>query len=227
MSENDKVLQPIQGYKAVVWDMDGTLLDTLGDIRDSLNETLEAWGLSLVTEEQTLSYIGHGAKYLCQCASHLEGEALERFHEEYRCRSLARPDGKTCRYDGVLEIIDALNARGIRNGIYTNKPQKWCEKLADRFYGRNRFGCIVGSDERQILKPDSRGLEIVAEAFGIDMKDIVMIGDSDVDYETSKRAGCHGVSVSWGFRTRAFLRAHGAQTIVDTPMELRFVLGLS
>ena len=219
-------MNKIQNYRAVVWDMDGTLLDTLPDIEGALNETLAAWGLEQVTTEQTLSYVGHGAEYLCRCASHLEGESLDAFHRDYRARSIARPDAKTRVYDGVPEIIGALRDRGIPSAIYTNKPQNWCEKLADRFYGKDAFGCIVGSDGRHILKPSVEGLEIIAQAFGVEVKDLVMIGDSDVDYQTAVNAKCSGISVSWGFRTKAFLEASGAQIIVDTPKALRDVLGI-
>lgn len=219
-------MKKIQNYRAVVWDMDGTLLDTLPDIRDALNETLAAWGLAQVTTEQTLSYIGHGAEYLCRCASRLDGDKLDAFHREYRERSLARPDAKTRTYDGVPDVIRELNARGIPNAIYTNKPQKWCEKLADRFYGGDAFRCIVGSDGRHILKPSPEGLDIIAQTLDVDRRDLVMIGDSDVDYQTAVNAGCHGISVSWGFRTKAFLMENGAQIIVDTPDELRGLLGI-
>ena len=110
-------MNKIQNYRAVVWDMDGTLLDTLPDIEGALNETLAAWGLEQVTTEQTLSYVGHGAEYLCRCASHLEGESLDAFHRDYRARSIARPDAKTRVYDGVPEIIAALRDRGIPSAI--------------------------------------------------------------------------------------------------------------
>lgn len=219
----DKILN----YRAVVWDMDGTLLNTLADIRGALNETLAAWNLPQVTTEQTLSFVGRGAEYLCRCASGLDGENLDKFHREYRERSFARPDAQTCPYEGVPEIIRDLNERRIPCGIYTNKPQNWCEKLARRFFGADAFQCIVGSDARRILKPDPKGLEIMAAAFGAAVSDLVMIGDSDVDFQTSVNARCHGICVSWGFRTKDFLQKAGAKIIADDAKQLRGLLGLN
>lgn len=220
-------MKTLTNYKGIIWDMDGTLLDTLGDIQGALNETLAVYGLPAVTAEQTLSYIGHGARYLCQCASKLDGDELTRFHNDYRAHSLNRQDAKTHPYPGVPEIIRELNARNIKNGIYTNKPMAWCLKLAENFYGKGSFDIAIGTDERQILKPNPQGIFDICKHWNVSVDDVIMIGDSDVDYLTAVNGKCRAVCVSWGFRSENVLRKAGAQTIAANVAQLRQILGLS
>ena len=219
-------MKPIQDYRAVIWDMDGTLLNTLGDIAGALNDTLIQWNLPTHSEKKVLEFIGHGAKYLCQCASGLQGEDLDRFHREYRQNSLSRNDPQTHPYPGIAEILSDLHNNDIKIGIYTNKPKEWCTKLAIRFFGAHTFDLIEGTDARNILKPDPTPILDMCKTWHIDPSQAVMIGDSDVDWKTAQNAGCMGICVSYGFRSRQCLVDAGATCIADSVSECRQRLGL-
>lgn len=213
-------------YRATIWDMDGTLLNTLGDITESLNATLEQYHLPTHTQTRVLDFIGHGARYLCQCASGLTGTALDEFNKQYRQNSLNRNDPQTHPYDGIVSLIHDLKKNGIFVGIYTNKPRNWCQKLASRFFGEDAFDAIHGTDERNILKPSPLPIETMCQNWQVSPQETIMIGDSDVDYQTAVNAHCISLCVSYGFRSRQFLIDHGATQIADSVEQCRKALRL-
>lgn len=206
--------------KGLIWDMDGTLLNTLDDIVGAVNATLCKWGLKEKSKAELLVYIGYGARHLCAGATGFEGEKLTRFLSEYRQMAIDRNDPETTIYPGIVEILEKSREKGIKLGIYTNKPQKWCTKLAEKFFGTGVFDMIIGTTEGGILKPDPAGIVQMCKAWSVQSEEVVMIGDSPVDWETSVNAHCQAICVSWGFRTRAVLEAAGANRIVDDAKEL-------
>ena len=224
--EAEEMSGELRPYRALIWDMDGTLLNTLDDIIGACNDTLEAYGLPTLPKPEMLQLIGYGAHHLCQGASGLDGEALDRFQKDYRARAISRDDPKTYIYPGVAETLRWARAQGIYLGIYTNKPQAWCTKLADKFFGAGMFDTILGSTEEGLLKPDPEGIWRMCRGWGIEAESAVMIGDQTVDFETAERAGSQHVCVSWGFRARGVLEAAGARVIVDDFEALARVLGM-
>ncbi len=206
----------MKGIRGLIWDMDGTLLNTLDDIIGSCNETLRDWGLAERSREEMISFIGYGARHLCHEASGLEGEELSRFQGEYRQKTMSRDDPQTQIYPGIEEILKEASRRGIHLGIYTNKPQGWCEKLTEKFFARGLFEEIIGVKEGGVLKPSGEGIRRMCEAWGVSPEEVVMIGDSPVDIETARNGGCRCVCVSWGFRSREILEEAGAEVIEDT-----------
>ena len=219
------VLNQIEG---VFFDMDGTLLNTLDDICDSINETLTRWGLPNKSNETLLHYIGWGAKHLCKGATGFEDEAqLEAFHKEYRQTSLNRNDPKTVAYRGIPEVVSLLKASGKKVGIYTNKPQAWTEKLAAHYFGEKVFDGIYGVREGGALKPSPEGITLMCAEWGIDPAKTVMIGDSPVDIETAHNAGIIGIGCTWGFRSKSQLEAAGANYLVEDANALAQLFGLS
>ncbi len=206
--------------KGLIWDMDGTLLNTLDDIIGACNETLKAWGLPEKPKAEMTMYIGYGAKYLCHKSSGLEGDDLMAFLREYRGRTLTRDDPQTKVYDGIEGILERTKRQGMKQGIYTNKPQFWCEKLAKKFFKPGTFDGIVGVEEGKVLKPKPDGIVQMCRAWGIGTDEVVMIGDTPVDWETAKNTGCLGVCVTWGFRSREYLENAGISEIVETADEL-------
>ena len=210
--------------KALIWDMDGTLLNTLEDIIGSCNEALVAFGLPVQSHERMVSLIGHGARYLCHGASGLDGDELDRFMQEYRRRAMTRDDPQTDVYPGIREILAEARRRGIRLGIYTNKPDFWCTKLAERFFGADAFDEIYGTNAEGILKPDPEPILRMCRKWGIAPSDAVMIGDSPVDHEVAVNAGCQSACVTWGYRSREVLVAAGAENLVDDENALRRML---
>ena len=212
-----------KSIKAVIWDMDGTLLNTLEDISGALNQALRAWGLPEHSPHETLEGIGHGARYLCHWASGLEGEELDRFAAEYRSNAVHLSEPKTQPYPGIIELLGALKSRGMKLGIYTNKPQRWTEQLVDRFFGQSVFDCIIGTTPEVWLKHSAGGIEHMCGLWQMSAEDVVMVGDSDVDWQTAQNAGCRVICVSWGFGDSQRLRQLGAD-IVDTAQELGMLL---
>ncbi len=211
--------------KGVIFDMDGTLLNTLDDIVDSINDTLEAWSLPRKTTAQLLPFIGYGAKHLCRGATGLEDAAqIELFHSQYRQRTLTREDTKTEPYAGIEVVVYGLKSRGIKVGIYTNKPQAWTEKLAARYFRAKTFDAIVGVTEGGYLKPSPGGIFDMCRLWQIHPSEVVMVGDSPVDIETAHNAGCGGIACTWGFRPREALDSIGADALVDDAASLNTLL---
>jgi len=213
--------------RAIIFDMDGTLLDTLQDIVGMINATLLDWDLAGKTSEELLDYIGYGALWLCQRASGLSGEAAERFCRAYKMKAFNSGDVRTRAYPGIVEAVRALKAGGFKLGIYTNKPQAWAEKLAERFFGIGMFDGIVGAQAGAPLKPDPSGIHSLCEAWEVAVKDAVMVGDSPVDIETAKATGIPGIGVSWGFRPRQQLVACEATKVVDDAWQLMALFGVN
>lgn len=203
------------GIKGLIWDMDGTLLNTLDDIIGACNATLKAYGLEERSKSEMLSLIGYGARHLCQGASRLEGERLEQFMKDYRARAVTQGDPTTHVYAGVSAYIAETRSRGIRHAIYTNKPQFWSQKLAVKFFPEGTFDYVLGTTEEGILKPDPEYIYRICRGWGFDLSEVVMIGDSPVDWEVAQRAGCGACCVSWGFRSRKVLEDAGATCICD------------
>ncbi|MCL2325135.1 MAG: HAD family hydrolase [Proteobacteria bacterium] len=212
--------------RAIIFDMDGTLLDTLQDIAGAINATLQDWGLAGKSSEELLNYIGHGALWLCQRASGLSGEAAERFCCDYKKKAFNSSDARTRVYPGIMEAVHALKAEGFKLGIYTNKPQAWAEKLAVQFFGIGMFDGIAGAHDGAPLKPEPSGILNLCEAWGVPVKDAVMAGDSPVDIETAKAAGIPGIGVSWGFRPRQLLVDCEAAKVVDNAWQLMALFGV-
>lgn len=215
----------LKNIRGVFLDMDGTLLNTLDDICDAVNETLTHWGLENRTQAELIQFIGFGAKHLCRGATGFEDDArLEAFHQAYRQNALLRQDPKTEPYAGMPELVAHLRAKGVRVGIYTNKPQAWTEKLAARYFGENAFDGIYGVHAGGVLKPSAAGIVEMCGRWGIACRDTVMVGDSPVDIETAHLAGVPGIGCTWGFRPREALVAAGADFLVDSASELRALL---
>ena len=218
----------LENLEGVFFDMDGTLLNTLDDICGSINETLTRWGLPNKTNAELLRYIGYGAKHLCRGATGFEDEAkLDAFHREYRQNSLNRNDPQTVAYEGIPETVFRLKAKGVKVGIYTNKPQAWTEKLAARYFGCDVFDGIYGVREGGVLKPSAAGIEEMCATWGIEVSKTVMIGDSPVDIETAHHAGIPGIGCTWGFRSQAQLEEAGADFLAHDAAELMALLHIA
>ena len=210
-------------YQAVLYDMDGTVLDTLEDLKNAVNAALAAFGRPPLTLGQVRAYVGNGSRRLIELALG-EGaapEEVDRMLAWYKpwydahCRILTRP------YPGVLPLMERLKAAGVRQAIVSNKPDSAVRALADEFFpGLVEF--VVGEREREGIrrKPWPDMLNAVRAQMALPPEECLYVGDSEVDILTAARAGLRCVSVSWGFRSREQLLAAGAQTLVDTPEEL-------
>ena len=210
-------------YRAVLYDMDGTVLDTLEDLKNAVNAALAAFGRSALTLEQVRAYVGNGSRRLIELAlgEDASPEEIERMLAWYKpwydahCRILTRP------YPGILPLMERLKAAGVRQAIVSNKPDSAVRALAaDFFPGLAEFAVGERESEGIRRKPWPDMLDAAREQMGLEREDCLYVGDSEVDLLTAANAGLRCVSVTWGFRSREQLLAAGAGTLADTPEAL-------
>ena len=210
-------------YNAVLFDLDGTLLDTLGDLHLGVNVALENHGYPQRTLEEIRTFVGNGARELMRCAlpagtadAEIE-EILAEYLEWYRVNFCV----KAAPYAGVKAVVDALIEKGIKVAVVSNKPDATTKKLAEMFFpGLPAFG----QRDDVPKKPAPEMVWKAMETLGVTAEESVYVGDSEVDVQTAHNAGLPLVAVSWGFRTVEQLVEAGAETIVHTPEELRSAL---
>ena len=207
--------------KAAIFDMDGTILDTLSDISDSVNAALEWAGFPARTEAEVRAFVGNGAAKLIERAvpAGTDGETARRVLDFYRPYYEAHAAVRTRPYPGVPEALSALRAAGVKLAVVSNKPDGAAQKLAARYFP-DFFDAVAGAKDGVAVKPAPDLLLGVMEALGAPPEETAYIGDSDVDILTAKNAGTACLSVAWGFREEAFLRACGASRILREPGEL-------
>lgn len=210
-------------YDAVIFDLDGTLLNTLDDLAAAVNYALAAAGLPARTTEEVRTFVGNGVKLLVHRAvpagtsPEAEAACLAVFKERYR----SHMGDKTAPYPGVVEALKALRARGCKLAVCSNKFDAAVEGLAHDYFP-GLLDAAAGENEAGGVpkKPHPAMVLRVMETLGAHPARTVYVGDSDVDIDTAKNAGIPCVSVTWGFRDRAFLLAHGASVFIDRPEEL-------
>ena len=210
-------------YKAVVFDMDGTLLDTLVDLGDAMNRVLVQHGFASHPLDAYRQFVGSGA-------SELVARALpeDARHEDMRTRCLqgflreyeAGWRLKTRLYQGVPELLDSLESKRIPMAVLTNKPQAFAELCMREFLSRWDFSLVVGQKSGVPVKPDPAGPRQIIGHLGVRPDEILYLGDTDVDMFTAVNAGMHPVGVLWGFRPEQELLASGAASILAHPTEL-------
>lgn len=207
-------------YKAVIWDMDGTILDTLGDLHDSVNYTLGTVGYPPRTFEQTRCSVGNGLRTLV-ALSVPDGENDPRFEELFATMKeyyMAHSQIKTRPYDGIKEVLDTLKDKGIKMAVVSNKLDKAVKVLARDLYPQMDYA--LGEIEGVARKPAPDMVEMALTELGVDKSEAVYIGDSEVDVLTAKNSGLDCISVLWGFRKKEELLPHGASVFAETPSEL-------
>ena len=211
-------------YKAVLFDLDGTLLDTLGDLHLGVNLMLEKYDYPLRTVEEIRAFVGNGARELIRRAlpAGVGEEKMETVLAEYLDWYAVNFCIKAAPYPGVKAVVDALVEQGIKAAVVSNKPDATTKALAQMFFpGLPAFGQRDDTPK----KPAPQMVWKAMEELGVTAEEAVYVGDSEVDVQTARNAGLPLVAVNWGFRTTEQLRAAGAETIVDTAEELLEKLG--
>ncbi len=207
--------------KAVIFDLDGTLTDTIGDLAAAVNFVLQKNGYPTHKTEEFYYFVGTGSYNLVKKASpeNLPEEKIfsmvEEFFEYYGEHYLDR----TKPYDGVSEMLFVLKQKGIGLAVCSNKIQKMTEKVVEKFFD-GIFTYTFGQNDKFPLKPDPAAPLWIAEQLGAKPGEVIFVGDSGVDMKTGKNAGFTAVGVSWGFRTVNELRENGADYIIDSASEL-------
>ncbi len=205
--------------RAVIFDLDGTLLDTLGDLGDSVNRTLERFGFPTHTYDDIRLFVGDGAAKLIERAIP-NGTDNEKYPEccaYFKAHYHNDSNNKTHPYDGILPLLELLEKNGIACAVVSNKPHDAAVFLCKKFFG-DRIRTAVGERDGIRRKPYPDSLLCVMDE--LRCSDAIYVGDSDTDIMTAKNADVTCVSVSWGFRDREFLLGKGAEHIADSAEEL-------
>ena len=209
-------------YKGVIFDLDGTLLDTLEDLADSVNRVLQDKGLPTHSTEAFRYFVGSGAAMVVSRAlppekrTELAADCLEAFLKEYN----RNWNMKTRPYSGVSELLDALTAKSIEMAVFTNKPQHFAELCVQEFLSAWKFKMILGQRDGFPLKPDPAGSREIARCLDILPQECLYLGDSGTDMKTAVSANMFPVGALWGFRTEKELRESGAVEVIRRPTDL-------
>lgn len=209
--------------RALIFDLDGTLADTIGGIRDGMNETMHKYGYPSKTYEEIRRAIGNGARMLvkrCMPEPDASDDAkVKRVLASYDLAySRTYLHTREC-YEGIVQTVKELHARGYRLAVLSNKQDAYTKGLVEQLFPDGEFEIVMGQSELP-TKPDPTVPHLIAHLLCVDPDECAMIGDSDVDILTAKNAGMTGVSCSWGYRERSILESLGAQHVIDQPAEL-------
>lgn len=211
-------------YKACIFDLDGTLTDTVESLTYSVNATLSELGLSQITEEQCKAFVGSGARKLIERSLKAAGDP-EILHVEKAMEVYGRVFKENCTYhvapyEGVVDMLDTLKDLGVCLAVLSNKPHLQTKDVVTTFFGDDTFICVQGQQEGIPRKPDPTAVFMVAKELNVATEECLYIGDSDVDMQTGNSAGVTTIGVTWGFRSKEVLKENGAVYIVDKAEEI-------
>lgn len=205
-------------YNTMLFDLDGTLLDTLGDLTDAVNAALGALGRPHRTEDEVRSFVGNGVGLLARRALGGEG-GVERFLSVFTDHYDRNMMARTRPYPGVIELLTALKATGVRVAVVSNKYDSAVKALCAHYFG-DLVQSAVGEGNGVAKKPAPDGALKALKALGAEREGALYIGDSDVDVQTAHNAHLRCAAVTWGFRDREALAAAGAEYLIDEPAQL-------
>lgn len=207
----------------MIFDLDGTLLNTLEDLAASTNAILEARGYNEHPLESYKRFVGNGAYKLVERAlptKEAVAELVEAMKDEFLIYYDAHLMDYAKPYEGIVELLHELKHADITMAIATNKPHIQAVKLAKAYFGSIDWLEIAGNQEGLPHKPNPYTVNQIIAKAGVKQEEVLYIGDSDVDMQTAQNAGVCGIGVSWGFRTEEELMAHGAHVVVHHPKEI-------
>ena len=214
-------------YDLIVFDMDGTILDTLEDLTDSMNHVLAEYGYATRTIEEIRSFVGNGLYNLVRLAVP-EGTSEEQIQKVLASMKIyygSHNDIKTRPYDGILDLIRRLREAGYQTAVVSNKIDSGVQALCEVYY-KDLFDVAIGEKEGIARKPAPDMVYAALNALGVSKERAVYVGDSEVDVSTAKNAGLDMIAVAWGFRGAEFLLKHGADKVYETPLQVGEYLGL-
>lgn len=205
----------------IIFDLDGTVLDTLADLTAALNHALLNNGLPPRTLPEVRSFVGNGIRKLIErgVPSGTPEAVIGAVHADFTAYYEKHCADATAPYAGVRELLAALRAAGYRTAVVSNKADYAVQKLVKKYFPGD-FDFAVGETPEMRRKPAPDMVFAALSALNVPKEEALFVGDSEVDIETARAAGIPCVSVTWGFKDRDFLLAHGAETLIDTPREL-------
>ena len=210
--------------KIIIFDLDGTLLNTIGDLADAVDYVMRSRNLPEHTNAEYRQMVGGGIKRLVERALPQELAQNEQYVEEcvtqFRRYYVDNIDRYTIPYEGITELLHKLQNDGVMLAVASNKFQHGTERLVAKFFGDIEFVAIEGNREGAPLKPDPEIIHNILRKAGVEHSDAVMVGDSGIDIRTAAAAGIDSIGVSWGFRFAEELYDAGATKVVTTTEEL-------
>lgn len=208
-------------YNTYIFDLDGTLLSTLGDLAASCNYALRTNGMPERTVDEVRRFVGNGVKKLMERAipGGLDNDKFDKTYADFRQHYMQHNLDTTKPYDGVMEMLEELRKRGKKVAVVSNKFYAATQELCRHFFG-DLVPVAIGEREDIRKKPAPDTVLEAMRQLGVTAERAVYIGDSDVDIDTARNSGMPCFSVLWGFRDKEFLLEHGATTLVSTPEEI-------
>ena len=210
-------------YQAVIFDLDGTLLDTLEDIADSVNRVLRATGFPSHEIDAYRFFVGDGSRMLVKRAlpeNERSDESVEHFQNAFKKDYANAWDTKTKPYNGISELLDGIVEKGVRMAVCSNKPHAFTTLCVEKLLDRWCFDQVMGQSSRYKIKPAPDSALAIAHDMGVPPSEILFIGDSGVDMQTAVAAGMLPVGASWGFRPAKELMENGCQFLARRPLDV-------
>lgn len=210
-------------FKAVLFDLDGTLLDTLEDLGASVNRVLQRAGFPVHPIDSYRYFVGEGASMLVERSlppAHRQPAEVKHFLAEYRAEYERSWAQTTKPYEGIPELLDELVNRGLRLGILSNKPHGMTLKCVEHYLARWHFAVVLGQRDQVARKPDPSGAHEAAGIMQVAPGEVLYVGDTATDMQTARAAGMFALGCTWGFRTEKELQENGAHAIAHHPREI-------
>lgn len=208
-----------------IFDIDGTLLNTIDAISFHLNKTFKKYGLSQLPKDKIRKFVGNGPRVLIESALDFvgfNGDEIqkEEIYNDYNLSYDNNPIYLTKPFDGIKEELDKIKNMGEILTAFSNKPDDTSNKVLKELFGNDYFDYILGYREDYQRKPSPEGIMIIAERFGANFSDILYFGDSEVDMKCGRNANIFTVGCSWGFRDRSVLEVENPDIIIDNVSEI-------
>lgn len=212
--------------KAIIFDLDGTLLDTLTDIMESVNNILEKYNFPTHTKYEYQYFLGNGIEILTKKAfpRNISTKEFNNYFQEVKQEYQSRQTLKTKPYSGIIEMLKELNKKGISIAILSNKPHEFTIPTIAHFFKEIKFDVVFGSRNNIARKPSSEAVYEILEILNVKAEECYFIGDSETDMQTGVNSGIDAIGVSWGFRTIDEMMQNGAKYIIDKPDEIISIL---
>ena len=206
--------------KLVIFDLDGTLLDTIDDLKEAVNHAMSLRGFPTFTRDEVMAMVGHGARNLMQKAlpdGHKDDDMVEAAYDDFKAYYTAHIDVHTKPFPGIQNLMATLHHEGVMLAVASNKFQEGTEHLIKEFFPDITFVAVLGNRPNCPLKPSPEIVGEVLRKAGVRREEAVMVGDSDTDMETAANGGIKGIAVGWGYRN---MKDVPGLTVVESAEEL-------
>ncbi len=213
-------------FKGIIFDLDGTLVNSLEDISDAMNKVLQGLNYPTHTYETYQYFIGSGLRNLVSKALPATNNSDEQIEICFECmvneyREMCTV--KTKPYEGILELLENLNSQNIKMAVFSNKADELTKKIASEIFP-NSFDTAVGLSTEELKKPNPFEAVEISKKWNLKPEEILFVGDSDIDMKTAVNANMFPIGVSWGYRTEEELKASGAKLVINNASELIEIL---